>query len=51
MMPGQLQRTVRDEIRAAISNAYYDARNAGQTMDQAADRAALKVIEIVEARS
>jgi hypothetical protein len=30
----------RDEIRAAISTAYYDARNTGGTMETAADRAA-----------
>lgn len=29
----------KDLIRAAISNAYYDARNAGRTMEAAADAA------------
>ena len=27
-------------VRAVISNAYYDARNAGRTMEHAADEAA-----------
>lgn len=31
-------------LRAAISNAYYDARNAGRTMESAAD-AAVDAIE------
>lgn len=34
----------RDQIRAAISNAYYDARNEGKTMDVAADRALAGVL-------
>lgn len=43
-MPESLKAT----IRAAISNAYYDARNAGETMESAADRAATDVMEILE---
>ena len=35
---------LRGEVRAAISNAYYDARNAGRTMEHAADDAADRVI-------
>jgi hypothetical protein len=37
------ERTLSDETRAlvrkAVSDAYYDARNAGETMEAAADRA------------
>jgi hypothetical protein len=40
--------SLKAEIRAAISNAYYDARNAGETMEHAADVAATKVMEILE---
>ena len=38
---------LRSVIRAVISNAYYDARNAGEGMEFAADRAADSVMEIV----
>ena len=41
----------RVEIRAAISNAYYDARNAGRTMEAAADSATAAVVRIVEGAS
>lgn len=37
-------------VRAAISNAYYDARNNGRTMEQAADDAATAVERIVAER-
>lgn len=36
-------------LRAAISNAYYEARNAGRTMEQAADAAAADCEEAVKA--
>jgi len=36
-------------LRAAISNAYYDARNTGRTMEQAADTAAADCEEVVKA--
>lgn len=32
--------TLRSQLRAVISDAYYNARNAGRTMEQAADDAA-----------
>ena len=34
----------RDQVRAKISDAYYDARNAGRTMEDAADAAADAVV-------
>jgi hypothetical protein len=37
----------RETIRTAISNAYYDARNNGHTMEQAADDATDAVLGIV----
>jgi hypothetical protein len=40
--------TVRDRIRAAISDSYYDARNDGLTMEHAADQATAKVMAIIE---
>ena len=40
--------TVRDRIRAAISDSYYDARNDGLTMEHAADQATAKVMVIFE---
>ena len=42
--PEQAADTLRSEVRAAISNAYYDARNAGRTMEHAADDAAARVM-------
>ena len=39
--------TVRDRIRAAISDSYYDARNDGLTMEHAADQATAKVMQII----
>lgn len=36
-------------LRAAISNAYYDARNEGRTMESAADDAANRAEEVVKA--
>lgn len=36
-------------LRVAISNAYYDARNTGRTMEQAADVAAADCEEVVKA--
>lgn len=38
-----------DEIRRAITNAYYDARNTGGTMETAADRATDAVVALIEA--
>lgn len=41
---------LRDDLRAAISNAYYEARNVpGKTMEHAADDAVEAVLPIVEA--
>ena len=37
----------RSEIRRVITNAYYDCRNEGETMETAADRAADAVIEVL----
>jgi transcription elongation GreA/GreB family factor len=42
-MPDELQQ----KIRAAISTAYYDARNHGRTMEDAADRATTAVMRLV----
>jgi len=42
--------TVRDRIRAAISDSYYDARNDGLTMEHAADQATAKVLVIFNDR-
>ena len=39
----------RDEARRVISNAYYDARGAGRTMEQAADASADAVAAILAA--
>jgi hypothetical protein len=38
---------VRDDVRKAITDAYYDARNAGDTMETAADAAADAVMVLV----
>lgn len=35
-------------VRKVISDAYYDVRNAGQTMEHAADRVAAGVVSIIE---
>ena len=35
-------------FRGAISDAYYDARNEGRTMEQAADDATARVVDLVE---
>lgn len=40
--------TTRDDIRKVITDAYYDARNAGGTMETAADRAADAVFALIE---
>jgi hypothetical protein len=37
----------RNAVRAAISNAYYEARNAGRTMEAAADEATEAVLAII----
>lgn len=37
----------RDAIRKAITDAYYDTRNTGGTMETAADRAADAVLEVI----
>lgn len=39
--------SLKASVRAAISNAYYDARNAGDTMETAADVAATAVMKLV----
>jgi tRNA(Ile2) C34 agmatinyltransferase TiaS len=39
--------TIRDRIRDAISDSYYDARNDGLTMEHAADTATAKVMAII----
>lgn len=39
--------SARDEMRAAISNAYYEARNNGRTMEQAADDAVAGVLGVI----
>lgn len=39
----------REAIRAVISDAFYDARNAGRTMEHAADSAADAVMALVRA--
>lgn len=44
-MPDQ---PTRDEIRKAITDAYYETRNAGGTMETAADSAAAAVVELHE---
>lgn len=41
---------LRAEVRKAISDAYYEARNDGQTMETAADNAADAVTAILTAR-
>lgn len=41
----------RDLVRAKISDAYYDARNAGATMEAAADNAADAVMELARGES
>lgn len=40
---------LRKDIRTAITNAYYDARNDGRTMESAADIAADAVMVVVAA--
>lgn len=41
---------LRDDIRSAISNAYYENRGKGQTMETAADAAADAVLAIIARR-
>lgn len=41
---------LRTEVRTAISNAYYEARNHGQTMETAADDAVRAVMGILAGR-
>lgn len=41
-------RALRPEMRAAISNAYYDTRHEGQTMEVAADRAVDAVLALLD---
>ena len=38
---------LRQEVRRVITNAYYDARNEGETMETAADRAADSVMAVL----
>lgn len=40
--------SARSELRAAISDAYYEARNEGRTMESAADVAVDAVLEVFE---
>lgn len=40
----------REKVRAAISNAYYDARNERRTMEQAADVATAAVLRLMGER-
>lgn len=42
---------VRARLRAAISDAYYNARNDGRTMESAADDATSRVVVIIEETS
>ena len=42
--------TIRQEVRSAISNAYYGARNEGRTMEQAADDATRDVLALLAGR-
>jgi Asp/Glu/hydantoin racemase len=39
--------SIREDVRAAISNAYYEARNNGRTMEQAADDATAGVLAVI----
>lgn len=39
---------LKSDIRAAISNAYYEARNAGRTMEHAADDAVEALTPILQ---
>lgn len=48
-MPSAENDALFPRFRRAISNAYYDARNAGRTMEQAADAAAADCEEVVKA--
>lgn len=40
--------TLREDVRAAISNAYYGSRNAGRTMEHAADDATEAVLLLID---
>lgn len=40
-----------DDIRSAISNAYYENRGKGQTMETAADAATAAVMALLAARA
>ena len=42
-----LDPTTRDLVRAAVSNAYYEARNDGRTMEAAADDAVTALEPII----
>lgn len=40
--------TLREDVRAAVSNAYYGARNAGRTMEGAADDATKAIMPLID---
>lgn len=46
--PAGLDRAAKSLIRGAISDAYYESRNDGQTMEHAASDAARRVLEVLE---
>lgn len=39
---------LREQIRASISNSYYDARNAGRTMTEAAEAATARIEALLD---
>lgn len=47
MSAREVSTETKDLIRAAISNAYYEARNTGRTMEQAADDAVTALVPIL----
>lgn len=44
----QVSTELRDQIRASINDAYYEARNDGSTMDAASHNAADAVVTVLE---
>lgn len=47
MSAREVSQETKDQIRSAISNAYYDARNTGRTMESAADAAVEALVPIL----
>jgi hypothetical protein len=45
--PRPVSPELRTQVRAAITNAYYEARNKGETMEAAADDATSAVLRII----